>query len=165
MTGESKIPYEEFMQDALRGVVRRVLARTMEQGLPGGHHFYIAFKTRAPGVVLPPWLLEKYPDEMTIVVQHRFWDLQVHDDRFEIGLSFNQKAEHLVIPFAAMIGFVDPSVQFGLQFQEVETEATASLPATAKSAVEAQAQNEVPKDPSGPGGPKVVALDAFRKKP
>jgi hypothetical protein len=115
---ESHIDYDAKVQDALRNVVRAVLKETAVEGLKGDHHFYIAFKTQAPGVNIPAQLISRFPDEMTIVLQHKFWGLTIHDDRFEIGLSFNQKPEHLEIPFDAIVGFVDPSVQFALQFHD-----------------------------------------------
>lgn len=168
MSWTDKIPYEDLMQNALRSVVRKVLEETAKYGLVGDHHFYVAFKTQYPGVALPKSLMEKYPDEMTIVIQHRFSDLIIHDDHFEITLSFNQKPEHLVIPFAAMIGFVDPSVQFGLQFEEPDMD-QASLPVTAKSSLTEEIIDESgddgdDDDKGGPTTGKVVALDAFRKK-
>ena len=109
-TPDSLIPYDDIVQDALRGVVSRVLQRISDEGgLPGGHHFYIAFRTRAPGVSIPKHLMERYPDEMTIVIQHRYWDLIVADDHFSIGLSFNQMPSSLVIPYDAIVGFVELS--------------------------------------------------------
>ena len=119
----SSISYDKYVQEALRGIVSRVLSDVERDGLPGSHHFYIAFRTRYPGVQIPQHLLEKYPEEMTIVIQHRFWELQVLEDRFEIGLSFNQSPTKITIPFKAIVGFHDPAVSFGLQFQinEVET--------------------------------------------
>ncbi|MBX9591042.1 MAG: hypothetical protein K2X43_17270 [Hyphomonadaceae bacterium] len=118
MTGELNIDYEALAQDALRGIVRAVLLRVAKSGsLPGQHHFYIAFNTTAPGVGLSPRLKEKYPQEMTIVLQHRFWDLFVNDDRFEVNLAFDGIPERLVVPFAAIKVFFDPSVPYGLQFE------------------------------------------------
>lgn len=115
---DSLIPYDEIVQEALRAVVGRVLGQVeAEGGLPGAHHFYITFKTRATGVDIPKHLLERFPDEMTIVLQNKFWDLRVSEDRFEVGLSFNQMPAKLLIPFAAVTGFVDPAVNFALQFQ------------------------------------------------
>lgn len=146
---DSLIPYDEIVQDALRSVVRRVLDRIdADGGLPGAHHFYIAFRTRFPGVEMPKHLLERYPEEMTIVVQHRYWDLKVEESHFEIGLSFNQVPAKLTIPFDAVTGFVDPAVDFTLQFPAKEGEAAAP-PAAAP--------------PPGDGS-NVVTLDAFRKK-
>lgn len=121
---DSLIPYDEHVQDALRGVVYNVLTDVAKAGsLPGGHHFYIAFKTGAAGVDIPNHLKERYPDEMTIVVQHRFWDLKVDREGFEIGLSFNQVPAKLIVPLSAVVGFVDPSVNFALQFPPPEVSA------------------------------------------
>ncbi len=120
---DSLIPYDEIVQDSLRMVVRRVLGDVAASGgLPGAHHFFIAFRTAYPGVDIPRHLLERYPDEMTIVIQHRYWDLVVEDDHFEIGLTFNQVPAKLVIPYRAISGFVDPAVNFALQFVVVMPE-------------------------------------------
>lgn len=115
---DSLIPYDEIVQEALRAVVGRVL-REVERsgGLPGTHHFYITFKTQAVGVEIPRHLVERFPDEMTIVLQNKFWDLKVDEDAFAVSLTFNQVAAHLHIPFAAITAFVDPAVNFALQFQ------------------------------------------------
>lgn len=118
MTVESTIDYEGLAQEAMRGVVRKVLARTAKNGLAGDHHFYISFDTEAPGVTLSKRLKEKYPREMTIVLQHRFWDLIVTEERFEVKLTFDGIPERLVVPFAALKVFFDPSVRFGLQFED-----------------------------------------------
>lgn len=148
---DSLIPYDEIVQDALRGVVKRVLDRiNAEGGLPGAHHFYIAFRTHAPGVDIPRHLLERYPDEMTIVIQHRYWDLAVDDEGFQIGLSFNQVPAKLRIPFSAVTGFVDPAVNFALQFNAPDD---AETPPPAPE----------PPAPEDPGG-NVVTLDRFRRK-
>ena len=111
------IDYAKLQQEAMRGVVRAVLHQIVKTGLPGEHHFYITFKTQAPGVTIPAHLIAKFPDEMTIVLQNRFWDLKVEEDLFSVGLSFNQTPSILIIPYAAITAFVDPSVDFGLQFQ------------------------------------------------
>jgi hypothetical protein len=126
MTAEPDIDYQALAQDAMRGIVRTVLVRVAKTGLPGEHHFYIAFKTDAAGVVLSKRLREKYPEEMTVVLQHRFWDLMVSDDRFEVKLTFDSVPERLVVPFAAIKVFFDPSVPYGLQFDELEAEGAAS---------------------------------------
>jgi uncharacterized protein len=118
MTAGPTIDYEALAQDAMRGVVRTVLTRTAKTGLPGDHHFFISFDTQAPGVSLSKRLKEKYAHEMTIVLQHRFWDLSVTEDRFEVKLSFDGLPERLVVPFAAIKVFFDPSVRYGLQFEE-----------------------------------------------
>ncbi len=162
---ELLIPYDDLVQDALRGVVRELLRRVAEDGLPGQHHFYIAFATRYPGVVMPEDLKERYPEDMTIVLQHRFWDLAVHDDRFEVGLSFNRKPAHLVIPFKAILGFVDPYAQFALQFEPPKADAPLEEPAIATDGQRAENQNDGDTPPADGGkGGKVVTLDAFRKK-
>jgi uncharacterized protein len=125
LTDNGLIDYEglvaDAMRDAMRGVVRNVLTHVSKAGeLPGEHHFYISFDTNAPGVVISKRLKERYPNEMTVVLQHRFWDLIVHADRFEVKLAFNSIPERLVVPFAAIKVFVDPSVRFGHQFEEPE---------------------------------------------
>ncbi|MGB7407474.1 MAG: ClpXP protease specificity-enhancing factor SspB [Pontixanthobacter sp.] len=118
-TPDSLIPYDDIVQEALRAVVGRVLGEIVDTGgeLPGNHHFYITFKTGAPGVDIPKVLRERFPDEMTIVLQNKFWDLGVDEDGFTVGLSFNAVPSKLDIPFAAITAFVDPAVDFGLQFQ------------------------------------------------
>ncbi|QXX75861.1 SspB family protein [Methylovirgula sp. HY1] len=122
------IRYDLLVQDALRGVVRRVLTEAARDGLPGDHHFFISFRTRALGVRLSNRMREQYPQEMTIVLQHQFWDLVVGDLGFEVGLSFQGKPEILAIPYSAVSGFFDPSVDFGLKF-EIDTEAAVGGPA------------------------------------
>jgi len=123
-TPDSLIPYDEIVQEALRAVVGRVLSEIERGGseLPGTHHFYITFKTHAHGVSIPAHLMERFPDEMTIVLQNKFWDLEVRDDGFSVGLTFNQIPAKLEIPYAAITAFVDPAVDFGLQFQASATE-------------------------------------------
>jgi hypothetical protein len=116
MPGQN-IDYEALTQQALRGVVRQILTGVAADGLPGNHHFYVAFNTLAEGVGISKRLKEQYPEEMTIVLQHRFWDLAVHDDRFEVKLTFNSIPERLVVPFTAIKVFFDPSVPYGLQFE------------------------------------------------
>jgi uncharacterized protein len=164
MTGtDSLIPYDDIVQDVLRGVIPRILTPVIKHGLPGAHHFYIAFKTGYPGVRIPKWLKERYPDEMTIVIQHRFWELKVEHSAFEIGLSFNQRPEKLVIPYAAVVGFVDPAVNFALQFtppegfEPEEDVLGTSLPPEHPPAVSA--------DKDSATQDNVVSLDRFRKKP
>lgn len=118
---DSLIPYDEIVQEALRAVVGRVLGSVATNGgLPGEHHFYITFKTQAPGVDIPQRLIERFPDEMTIVMQNRYWDLLVDDERFSVGLSFNQMRSNLVIPYAAITAFKDPAVHFELSFQAAD---------------------------------------------
>ena len=115
---DSLIPYDEIVQEALRAVVGRVLGQIGHSDmLPGTHHFYITFKTQAAGVDIPKHLMARFPDEMTVVLQNKFWDLKVHDDAFEVGLTFNAIPARLYIPFASVTAFVDPAVNFALQFQ------------------------------------------------
>lgn len=125
MTSQSTIDYEALAQDAMRGLVRTVLQRTAKTGLPGDHHFYISFDTNSPGVSISKRLREKYPNEMTIVLQHRFWDLSVGDERFEVKLTFDGIPERVVVPFSAIKVFFDPSVRYGLQFEEPDFNAEA----------------------------------------
>src|SRR5262245_5353978 len=120
MTAERHIDYEALAQGAMRGIVRTVLERVAKTGLPGEHHFYIAFNTEAPGVVISKRLKQKYPEEMTVVLQHRFWDLTVTEERFEVKLTFDGIPERLSVPFTAVKVFFDPSVPYGLQFEESE---------------------------------------------
>jgi hypothetical protein len=168
------IRYDVLARDALRGVLRRVLSDAATHGLPGEHHFFITFLSKAEGVKLSPRLLAQYPDEMTIILQHQFWDLAVFDDRFEVGLSFGGVPERLSIPFNAIKSFFDPSVQFGLQFEPSETApeiaaknlpaGSAPSPATA-AAPAPQPSGEETSQPAKPGdGAEVVRLDRFRKK-
>lgn len=119
---EDQIRYDILAQEAMRGVVKKVLTEVMRAGLPGEHHFYITFNTQAPGVRVSSRLRERYPEEMTIVVQHQFWDLEVNNQSFEIGLAFSGVPERLLVPFGAIRSFVDPSVQFGLQFDVAQEE-------------------------------------------
>jgi uncharacterized protein len=164
------IRYDVLARDALRGVLRRVLSDAAEHGLPGEHHFFITFLSTAEGVKLSPRLLAQYPQEMTVILQHQFWDLVVTEERFEVGLSFGGIPERLVVPFNAIKSFFDPSVQFGLQFEPSEAPAEmpeANLPATpAPSAVTVPAPApETPGEPAKPSeGGEVVRLDRFRKK-
>ena len=129
------IRYDLLVQEALRGVVRNVLTETARNGLQGDHHFFITFRTTAPGLRLSNRMRERYPEEMTIILQHQFWDLAVSDHAFEVGLSFNKTPERLLIPFAAITSFVDPSVQFGLKFDAADKEADEPAKTTDKPAV------------------------------
>jgi hypothetical protein len=155
----------------LRGVLRRVLTDAAEHGLPGEHHFFITFLSTAEGVKLSPRLLAQYPEEMTVILQHQFWDLVVTEDRFEVGLSFGGIPERLVVPFNSIKSFFDPSVQFGLQFEPSDT-AAAETPATNLPAAAAPPALTVPApsaenqdQPAKPSeGAEVVRLDRFRKK-
>ena len=150
--------YEQLAQDALRGVIRAALERAGSPGgIPGAHHFYITFKTRAPGVTVPPDVLAKYPEEMTVVLQHQYWDLTVEPTRFSVMLKFGGMPKVLSMPYTAVTRFYDPSVQFLLQFEE---------PVTVDEIVQEIEAAEPAKSPapSDDDGPKVVSLDQFRKK-
>jgi uncharacterized protein len=160
------IRYDVLARDALRGVLRRVLTDAAENGLPGDHHFFITFLSTAEGVKLSPRLLAQYPEEMTVILQHQFWDLTVTEDRFEVGLSFGGIAERLVVPFNSIKSFFDPSVQFGLQFEPADAPAAnlPAVPAPAAPTVPTPAieNQDEPAKPSE--GAEVVRLDRFRKK-
>jgi len=158
---EDHMRYDILAQEALRGVVRKVLAEVSRTGLPGEHHFFISFSTRAPGVRLSEELLKQYDKEMTIVLQNQYWDLKVTESAFEVGLSFNGQPEMLHIPFAAIKGFFDPSVQFGLQFDPATAPDERDDEEAAADAKAETADGEAPAE----SGEKVVSLDAFRKKP
>ena len=161
MTGaiqDSLIPYDEIVQEALRAVVGRVLGQVAATGaLPGEHHFYITFKTQAPGVDVPRRLIERFPDEMTIVIQHRFWDMSVDAERFSVGLSFGGVPSTLVIPFGAITGFHDPAVNFELRFQANEGPDDGPEPHD-------EAENDGPAVTPVEDGSNVVAVDFKRKK-
>ena len=178
---EDLMRYDLLAQEALRGVVRAALRRVVREGLPGEHHFYIAFLTTFPGVEISHRLREKYEREMTIVLQHQFWDLIVTEEYFSVALSFNDVPETLHVPFAAVKGFFDPSVQFGLQFETdeeaaraAEAEKTTKLEVKSdnKSDNKAETKAENKSDSQGTddeaeteeAAPKVVSLDSFRKK-
>lgn len=180
--------YDALVDDALRSVVRRVLTQVAEKGLPGSHHFYISFRSNDPGVSLPDYLRAKYPEEMTIVLQHQYWDLILGSDFFEVTVSFNKQQERIRVPFAALSAFVDPSVRFGLQFDRKDKAAaadkpdkdattTSSLPAPEKRpplAAPSSDEAASAKEPTEGGkadeakpedaASKVVKLDSFRKK-
>lgn len=152
---DSLIPYDEIVQEALRAVVGRVLGEVERSGgLPGSHHFYITFKTQAVGVAIPKQLVERFPDEMTIVLQNKYWDLKVGEDAFGVSLTFNQVAAHLYIPFAAITAFVDPAVNFALQFQ-AQTDVTPEP--------HEEAENDAPQV-KGEDGSNVVTVDFGKKK-
>lgn len=162
---EDHMRYDILTQEALRGVVRKVLAEVAKTGLPGEHHFFISFVTRAPGVRLSEKLLAQYDKEMTIVIQNQYWDLKVSETGFEVGLSFDGIPETLVIPFSAVKGFFDPSVQFGMQFDPATAPGAAHTEAKADAALESTAAAGGTEEAEEKPGEKVVSLDAFRKKP
>ncbi len=158
------IGYDQLMQDALRSVVRSAMQEAASaRGLPGKHHFYITFRTHAPGVVIPEHLSNRYPDEMTIVLEHQFWDLEVYPDRFRVILKFSGQPHPIVIPFAAVTRFFDPSVKFGLQFEQHHGE---ERMASGDGTTHAPRQEPATSAPTGQeiSSGSVVSLDAFRKK-
>ena len=184
------IGYNTLVENGLRSVVREALRRVAEEGWPGTHHAYITFKTAAPGVEVPDFLHTRYPDELTIVLQHQFWDLAVEDDSFSVTLSFNKVGQRIVVPFAALTSYADPSVKFGLQFgaspeadgemstseasdkpakrkargkkAKPEDRATGSVPAAGGGKAPPEAEDDT--DAQDANGEKVVTLDRFRKK-
>ncbi|TBW38681.1 hypothetical protein EYW49_08255 [Siculibacillus lacustris] len=181
------IRYDVLVQEALRGVVRKVIGEIAKTGLPGDHHFYISFDTGHPGVRLSGRLRQRYPSEMTIILQHQYWELVVNESWFEVGLSFSGIPEKLHVPFAAVKGFVDPSVEFGLQFEVLHEDAVAEAPAAEPEGprlvpVEAStipsiaaappaptpaaaAEPVAEAVPDVPATATVLSLDKFRKKP
>ena len=186
--------YDALVDDALRSVVRRVLLQVAEKGLPGSHHFYISFRSTDPGVEMPEYLLAKYPEEMTIVLQHQYWDLEITDEYFEVTVSFNKLQERIHVPFKALSAFVDPSVRFGLQFDHKDKAAgdkaiekgpgavptqlpgvdkRPQLPATTAPETKPEGNATADGTPGAEPGTevkpedaasKVVKLDSFRKK-
>jgi hypothetical protein len=155
---EDQMHYDQMAQEALRGVIRKALEVARKEGLPGEHHFYISFRTTAPGVSISDKLRSQYPEDMTIVLQHQFWNLDVREDGFSVDLTFNKIPETLVVPYSAVHAFFDPSVQFGLQFEVKKPDASTPAP-------KAEAAEETVKNDGAPKGDgAVVSLDAFRKK-
>ncbi len=151
--------YDRWIEDALKSVVRKALQHCQEHGLPGEHHFYVTFATNHEGVIIPESLMEQYPEEITIVIEHEFWDLEVTQEYFDVVLSFNDERTPIHVPFDAVSGFADPSVKFGLQFKmetlddlEEELEEEEPLP------------EDADEEKGDDNGDNVVALDAFRKK-
>ena len=154
------IDYAQIMYNAMRGLMANLLRKISKEGMPGEHHFYICFNTLHPGVMIADWLRQRYPEEMTIVIQHWFDDLVVLDDRFSITLNFNEAPEPLVIPFNAIKTFVDPSVEFGLQFEEDEIETKIVVDGAPESPmVTIEEDQDVPAHKDA----EIVSLDSFRK--
>ncbi len=167
----SMFNYDELVQDALRGVVRQCLEQVAETGFSGNHHFYITFRTDHPDVLIPEYLKEQHPEEITIVLQYQFWNLEIGKSWFDVTLSFNDIHEQLHIPFSALVSFVDPSVKFGLQFaprfvpanyassNEAEPEPQETKPLT-----ERKTRKESSKSTKKKEKDNIISLDAFRKK-
>jgi len=170
--------YHKMFEDALRQMMRQSLQSIVPHGLPGEHHFVITFRTDHPDVVMPGYLRNRYPDEMIIVLQHQFWNLEVDEESFSVSLTFSNKLETLVIPFAAVVTFTDPSVRFGLQFdtgeggtqEDEEAGLQIMLPEVGRPRPEAAENADRPEDADGEnadgedGAENIVALDRFRKK-
>lgn len=160
-----------MVEEALRGVVRKALQHALDEGLPGDHHYYLTFRTKAPGVSIPDYLHDQYPEEMTIVLQHQFWDLTIEDEQFTVTLSFKNRPAELVIPFDALSAFVDPSVKFGLQFT-VEGDGKISVPTIRPEGelmpvaepAEVESSDDTANEDAETDGAEVVSLDQFRKK-
>jgi hypothetical protein len=155
---ESLLPYDDWTEAALRQVARDALAHVAAKGLPGEHHFYVTFRTDHPGTTVPPRLKAQYPQEMTVVLQHQFWDLKVDEeaDRFSVGLSFGGVGSTLVVPFGAITAFVDPHMKFALRFRP-------RAPDTAEQAEEAPLPAAMA-SPDPPGEARVISIDAFRRR-
>tara|TARA_E500000331_G_scaffold321280_1_gene335433 strand:+ start:80 stop:574 length:495 start_codon:yes stop_codon:yes gene_type:complete len=156
---EEVFKYDMMVEEALRGVVGKALQHAAKHGLPNGHHFYITFKTGRRDVDIPVFLKEHYPEEMTIVLEHQFWDLKIHKREFEVALSFNDKRERLLIPFNAITAFSDPSVKFGLQFQEIQDNEDGTINNTNRDTSDPDKQ-DLNKKSSG----EIVSLEKFRNK-
>ncbi len=158
---ESLLPYDDWTEQALRHVVARAIAHVAEKGLPGEHHFYLTFRTDHPGTVIPPRLKQKYPEEMTIVLQHQFWDLRMDEAGgiINVSLSFSGVPAHLAIPLGAVTGFADPHVRFGLRFRPDMAEPEPAAEAAPPPAPPVEA------DEAPPAAPQVISLDAFRRRP
>ena len=170
----NELRYDRMVEDALRGVVGKALTHAATRGLPGDHHFYITFRTDDPGVVMPDHLRHRYPSEMTIVLQHQFWGLEVGSEAFSVTLTFANVPERLTVPYAAVVAFADPSVRFGLQFDVADKSAE---PAKATSEIPVSGANEATEKPAAKPAARpavelavdnsqenVVPLDTFRRK-
>ena len=167
--GQNRLDYERLCADALRGVVRRALEQVAERGLPGGNHFLITFKTGFPGVAMPDYLRERYPDTISVMLQYEFWNLDVEEERFSVTLSFSDVRERLTVPFLAVTAFVDPFAKFQLKF-EAQTDGDAvalakrdKQPTLLKPAEHTKAEDKADAQDKAKSG-EVVTLDAFRKK-
>jgi len=166
------IDYPALIDGAMRSVVRTAMSQVQQHGLPGEHHFFVSFLTHYPGVSLSDHLKQRYPDEMTIVVQHQFWDLTVREHDFSVTLSFSNVPETLTIPFDALTAFADPSIKFGLQFHRgewEEEEESVHCPATGRTGREMPPEASFDEEPPTEANPpandsKVISIDAFRKK-
>ena len=157
---EDPLKYDALIERALKGVVRDVLEIVRDDGLSGDHHFYITFRTEHPGVDIPDHLRARFPGEMTIVLQHQFWDLKVEPNHFSVSLSFSGVPQNLIVPYEAIAAFADPSVRFGLQFDDGQSEVTAEDEASAED----QGADDTEAEPAETPQDKVITLDSFRKR-
>ena len=162
--GKDALRYDQMVEEALRGVVRKALADVAEHGLPGAHHFYITFDANHPGVELSDTLKSRYPEEMTIILQYQYWGLEVAEDRFAVTLSFNDRHERIGIPFEAITAFADPSVKFGLRFEAQDEASAEGAEPTVAGSTPQPTKPQTPAEPATSEGAKVVALETFRKK-
>ncbi len=167
----NELRYDRMVEEALRGVVGKALSQVAKRGLPGDHHFYITFRTDDPGVRIPDHLHQRYPGEMTIVLQHQFWGLEVGDEAFSVTLSFSDVPERLTVPYAAVVAFADPSVRFGLQFDVADGQGKAGAGQPAAPAAPKPAKSDTGSAPARSAEPtavdsseNVVPLDTFRRK-
>ena len=161
------IDYPAMIDYAMRGVVRETLRQVERSGLPGDHHFFISFRTNYPGVQMSDGLRARYPEEITVVIQHQFWDLTITEEQFGVTLSFSNIPEKLVVPFMALTAFADPSIKFGLQFhgrqqqpEIIERQVASIQPKTAQATY----LDEIDADSAAPASAEIITLDAFRKK-
>jgi len=163
---ESLLPYERWIANALRHVVVQAIEHVAKHGLPGGHHFYISFRTAYPGVMIPARLRAQYPEEMTIVLQHQFWDLKLdHDARtISVGLSFGGVPSTLVIPLDSLVSFADPQIRYALRFDPIEPERKTAVLAPVPDEPDPQPETEPQAEPEAEPTPQVVSLDAFRRR-
>ena len=165
MTNDNMISYSDLIDSSMRGVIREVLRQVEVSGLPGEHHFYITFLTEYPGVRISDTLKSRYPSEMTIVLQHQFWDFKVEEDYFTVALSFGGVSEHLTIPYESLVAFADPSVKFGLQFQKIEASAeTLPVPLDYEQMLNSDQDGVEGADADDDNTAEIISLDAFRKK-
>jgi len=162
--GKDALRYDHMVEEALRGVVRKALSEVAEHGLPGAHHFYITFETHHPAVELSEVLRSRYPEEMTIILQHQFWGLEVENDRFSVTLSFNDRHERIRIPFEAITSFADPAVKFGLRFEAQDRPSPTMAEANTIDSASPPTQPKLETETAQGESAKVVTLETFRKK-
>jgi hypothetical protein len=163
-TGDRLFDYPRMMREALRQVPREALRRAAESGLPEPHHFYLSFRTDHPGVEVASFLRDRYPEEMTVILQHQFWDLEVDDEAFSVGLSFGGRPEHIRVPFGALTAFLDPGAEFGLRFDGVPAPPSGDAPTSKVDGASAAEDGSKPGEAAVRTPAEVVSIDKFRKK-